>query len=109
MINFFGSVPSSLSWPAKFLHCIWQQPGDKFTREEKYNEDEDNNDVGDNSDEEKAGGDDDAVDDHQDEAEYLLGDEGPTTTEVSIFVFFLREIFSLRGILSRYHLCIFFC
>lgn len=48
-----------------------------MTRAENYNEVEDNNDVGYDTYEEKAD------DDHQEEAEYLLGDEGPTATEVS--------------------------
>ncbi|XP_029130185.1 probable protein phosphatase 2C 39 isoform X5 [Cajanus cajan] len=57
-----------------------KEPEDKFTREEKYNEDEDNNDVRDDTDDENAG-DNDAVEDHQEEAEYIPGDDGPNATE----------------------------
>ncbi|XLS53481.1 hypothetical protein HN51_014158 [Arachis hypogaea] len=46
--------------------------------EEKYGEDEDDDDVEDNTDEIKPEADEDANDDHGEEAEYLLGDDGET-------------------------------
>ena len=76
----------------KFLPCILQQREDDLTIEEKYSEDEDNNDADDNTDEEKAEGDEDAVDDNQEDAEYLLGDEGPRATEVFSSLNFSPEI-----------------
>ncbi|XP_020995072.1 probable protein phosphatase 2C 39 isoform X2 [Arachis duranensis] len=46
--------------------------------EKKYGEDEDDGDVEDNTDEIKPEADEDANDDHREEAEYLLGDDGAT-------------------------------
>ncbi|XP_072084858.1 probable protein phosphatase 2C 39 isoform X3 [Arachis hypogaea] len=49
--------------------------------EEKYGEDEDDDDVEDNTDEIKPEADEDANDDHGEEAEYLLGDDGETAEQ----------------------------